>query len=229
MLCLRLHFPSMLACHFELYAHFRFSQWRRFSPSLPHSCCCYFSSLISSSWPSRKFFFFARIALLRLTANAPGNDIRHGLPRSAKQLSFPLCMCVFVLVTCGSTSVRHFQLQLPAWPLRGSSSLSTGASASVSSPATASVLETAAIPVGAMSGVSFGLRHLFLLSLVSCFVPRSASKSGVHATATATARMCVCVCSLRLPVSHEMRQLDKIAISESKCLPPCQLLLLANF
>lgn len=196
MLCLRLHFPSMLACHFELYAHFRFSQWRRLipPPSSPQ-CCCYFSSLISSSWPSRKFFFFARIALLRLTANAPGNDIRHGLPRSAKQLSrapfLCVCVCVFVLVTCGSTSVRHFQLQLPAWPLRGSSSLSTAASASVSSPATASVLETAAIPVGAMSGVSFGLRHLFLLSLVSCFVPRSASKSGVHATATATARMCV--------------------------------------
>lgn len=102
MLCLRLHFPSMLACHFELYAHFRFSQWRRFPSSLPSSdCCCYFSSLISSSWPSRKFFFFARIALLRLTANAPGNDIRHGLPRSAKQLSRAPFLCVCVCVCIG--------------------------------------------------------------------------------------------------------------------------------
>lgn len=104
--------------------------------------------------------------------------------------SLAVCVAVFVclcvLVTCGSTSVRHFQLQLPAWPLRGTS-LSTAASAIASSPAPA----TAAIPVRAMSGVSFGLRHLFLLSLVSCLLmlmplplplplplPRSASKSG---------------------------------------------------
>lgn len=223
----------MLACHFELYAHFRFSQWRRFSPSLPHSCCCYyFSSLISSSYPPENSSFL--LELHCYDSRQMPRGMTFGMGSLAQLSSSPalppsVCVCVFVLVTCGSTSVRHFQLQLPAWPLRGSSSLSTAASASVSSPATASVLETAAIPVGAMSGVSFGLRHLFLLSIVSCFVPRSASKSGVHATATATARMCVCVCSLRLPVSHEMRQLDKIAISESKCLPPCQLLLLANF
>lgn len=109
--------------------------------AFPH--CCRFSPLISCEFflapPPKNSSFLLELHCYDSRQMPPGNDIRHGLPRSAKQLCLSLCVCLCVclcvLVTCGSTSVRHFQLQLPAWPLRGS--LSTAASATASSPAPA--------------------------------------------------------------------------------------------